>query len=69
MREAGYAPKEERMIRLIAAAAAGNLIVAVGDRPAKNVLGHGAGNHGAGNHGAGNHGAGNTAAPSVLDGG
>jgi hypothetical protein len=42
MREAGYAPKEERMIRLIAAAAAGILIAAIGAYVAKNVLAPGA---------------------------
>jgi hypothetical protein len=44
MREAGYAPKEERMIRLIAAAAAGILIAAIGAYVAKNVLHPGASN-------------------------
>jgi hypothetical protein len=38
MREAGYAPKEERMIRLIAAAAAGILIAAVGAYVVQNLL-------------------------------
>jgi hypothetical protein len=44
MREAGYAPKEERMISLIAAAAAGILIAAIGAYVARNVLTPGASN-------------------------
>jgi hypothetical protein len=43
MREAGYAPKEERMIRLIAAAAAGILIAAVGAYVVKNLVSPGTG--------------------------